>query len=110
MRPALDSLLADCRARRLSVVAVRLLCDMGGVYHHQTCMIMLRLGAAVPTLMHETEHAVRDDDGPQPAAIEARINRTVVRRPVTIGEYAAAEGIVGPSAGVLAVERDVPRG
>lgn len=72
-------------------------------------MIMLRLGAAVPTLMHETEHAVRDD-GPQPAAIEARINRTVVRRPVTIGEYAAAEGIVGPSAGVLAVERDVPRG
>ena len=53
-------------------------------------------------------HAERGDDGPQPAAVEARINRAVACRLVTVAEYAAAEALAGPGVGALAVELDVP--
>lgn len=73
--------------------------------------IVLRLGmpdrAVVPTFMHEMEHAARDDDGPQPAAVESRINRIVAHRLVSIAEYSAAERVAGPGAGALAVGLEV---
>jgi hypothetical protein len=112
VRPTLDSLLADCHARRLTVTTGRLPRAVRGTYHHPTRTITLAAGmpgwAAVPTLMHEMVHADRGDDGPQPAAIEARIDALVACRLITVGEYAAAEDLVGPVVGALAAELDVP--
>lgn len=112
MRPTLDSLLADCHARRLTVTTGRLPRAVRGTYHHPTRTITLAAGmpgwAAVPTLMHEMVHADRGDDGPQPAAVEARIDALVACRLITVGEYAAAEDLVGPVVGALAAELDVP--
>lgn len=112
MRPTLDSLLVDCHVRRLSVTTGRLPRTMRGAYHHPTRTIVLAAGmpdwVAVPTLMHEMVHADRGDDGPQPTAIEARIDALVACRLITVGEYAAAEALVGPGVGALAAELDVP--
>ena len=63
---------------------------------------------AVPTLMHEMEHARRGDEGPQPRSVEARIDAVVARRLVTVEDYAAAELLVGCRVGALAAELEVP--
>ncbi|QHO91962.1 ImmA/IrrE family metallo-endopeptidase [Actinomyces sp. 432] len=84
-----------------------------GCYHQPTRTIYLRAGMsdrlAVATLMHELEHAARGDDGHQGRAVEARIDRAVACRLITPSEYRAAEALVGPHPGALAVELDVPR-
>lgn len=112
MRPTLESLLADCDRQSITVITAPLPGTRQGAYCHATRTIVLRRGMpdrlAVPTLMHEMCHAERGDDGPQLAAVEARINRVVACRLVTVGEYATAESTVGPSVGALAVELDVP--
>ena len=112
MRPTLESLLADCNRQSITVIAAPLPGTRQGAYCHATRTIVLRRGMpdrlAVPTLMHEMCHAERGDDGPQPAAVEARINRAVACRLVTVAEYAAAEALAGPGVGALAVELDVP--
>lgn len=111
-RPSLDSLLADCDRRRLTVVLATLPRTVRGAYHHATRTIVLRAGMpewmAVPTLMHEMEHARRGDEGPQPPSVEARIDAVVARRLVTVEDYAAAELEVGCHVGALAAELEVP--
>ena len=76
-RPSLDSLLTDCDRRRLTVVLAALPQTVRGAYHHATRTIVLRAGMpewmAVPTLMHEMEHARRGDEGPQPRSVETLI-------------------------------------
>ena len=83
-RPSLDSLLTDCDRRRLTVALTALPRTVRGAYHHATRTIVLRAGMpewmAVPTLMHEMEHARRGDEGPQPRSVEARIDAVVARR------------------------------
>lgn len=112
MRPTLESLLADCDRQSITVITAPLPGTRQGAYCHATRTIVLRRGMpdrlAVPTLMHEMCHAERGDDGPQPAAVEARINRAVACRLVTVAEYAAAEALAGPGVGALAIELDVP--
>lgn len=112
MRPTLESLLADCDRQSITVITAPLPGTRQGAYCRATRTIVLRRGMpdrlAVPTLMHEMCHAERGDDGPQPAAVEARINRAVACRLVTVAEYAAAEALAGPGVGALAVELDVP--
>ena len=112
MRPTLESLLADCDRQSITVITAPLPGTRQGAYCHATRTIVLRRGMpdrlAVPTLMHEMCHAERGDDGPQPAAVEASINRAVACRLVTVAEYAAAEALAGPGVGALAVELDVP--
>ena len=112
MRPTLESLLADCDRQSITVITAPLPGTRQGAYCHATRTIVLRRGMpdrlAVPTLMHEMCHAERGDDGPPPAAVEARINRAVACRLVTVAEYAAAEALAGPGVGALAVELDVP--
>ena len=109
MRPTLESLLADCDRRSITVITAPLPGTRQGAYCHATRTIVLRRGMpdrlTVPTLMHEMCHAERGDDGPQPAAVEARINRLVACRLVTVTEYAAAETL---GVGALAAELDVP--
>lgn len=111
-RPSLDSLLADCDRWRLAVVLAVLPRTVRGAYHHATRTIVLRTGMpewmAVPTLMHEMEHARRGDEGPQPRSVEARIDAVVARRLVTVEDYAAAELEVGCRVGALAAELEVP--
>lgn len=111
-RPSLDSLLTDCDRWRLAVVLAALPRTVRGAYHHATRTIVLRAGMpewmAVPTLMHEMEHARRGDEGPQPRSVEARIDAVVARRLVTVEAYAAAELLVGCRVGALAAELEVP--
>lgn len=111
-RPSLDSLLADCDRWRLTVALAALPRTVRGAYHHATRTIVLRAGMpewmAVPTLMHEMEHARRGDEGPQPRSVEARIDAVVARRLVTVEDYAAAELLVGCRVGALAAELEVP--
>lgn len=112
MRPSLDALAQQCADQGIIVSWARLPAGRRGLYVLSTRTIYLRHDMpdrlAVPTLMHEMCHAERGDDGPQPAAVEARINRAVACRLVTVAEYAAAEALAGPGVGALAVELDVP--
>ena len=112
-RPSLDSLLTDCDRWRLTVALTALPRTVRGAYHHATRTIVLRAGMpewmAVPTLMHEMEHARRGDEGPQPRSVEARIDRAVAHRLISVGDYRAAEAAVGPHPGAIAVALDLPR-
>ncbi|MBW3070011.1 MULTISPECIES: hypothetical protein [unclassified Actinomyces] len=53
-------------------------------------------------------HAARGDDDHQTRSVEARIDRQVACRLITPGAYRAAEALVEPHLGALAVELDVP--
>ena len=112
MRPSLDVLAQQCADQGIIVSWAGLSAGRRGLYVLSTRTIYLRHDMpdwlAVPTLMHEMCHAERGDDGPQPADVEALINRLVACRLIAVGEYAAAERVVGPSVGALAAELDVP--
>lgn len=114
MRPTLPQAVAEARAAGATVEWGRLPDGVRGTYHHPTRTITLAEGMsdtlAVPTLMHETLHAIRGDDGPQPAHVERRIDEAVARRLLTVAEYADAEQVTGArGSGALAVELGVPR-
>ena len=108
MIPSLDSLFSECHDRGVAVVSAYLPRGMRGAYRHRTRTIVLCPGMpgwmAVPTLLHGMVHAERGDDGPQPAAVEARIDALVACQLITVGEYATAERAVGPGVGALAME------
>lgn len=112
MRPTLNVLLADAAAQDVTVIWAPLPPGRRGAWHHATRTVILRPGMsdtlAVPTLMHELEHARRGDEGPQPRSVEARIDAVVARRLVTVEDYAAAEREVGCRVGALAVALEVP--
>ncbi len=110
----MDALLDNAAEQGILVHwATRMPAGLRGAYHLATRMILLREGMpdrlAVPTLMHELEHARRGDDGHQGGAVEAHINRAVACRLVTPESYRRAEVAVGPHPGALAVELDVAR-
>ena len=108
----MDTLLASADAQRLFVRWVPMPQGWAGAYHLPSRTIYLREGmserSAVPTLMHELQHAARGDNGHQPRPVEARIDRQVACRLVTDIEYRAAEALAGPHLGALAAELDVP--
>ncbi|WP_136314353.1 ImmA/IrrE family metallo-endopeptidase [Actinomyces procaprae] len=112
MRPPLEAVLASADERGVTVRWLPL-GRWRGCYHQPTRTVYLRAGMsdrlAVPTLMHELEHARRGDDGHQSRPVETRIDRLVACRLITAGEYRRAEVLVGPHVGALAVELDVPR-
>lgn len=87
--------------------------DVRGVYHQPTSTIYVREGmaesVAVPTILHETQHHLRGDDGPQRESVEARIDRAVACRLIAPGEYAEAERVAGHYSGAIAVELGLPR-
>ncbi len=65
---------------------------------------------ALPTLLHEMEHARRGDDGHQPAAVEQAIDRCVARTLITEDDYARAEALTGGrGSGAIAAELGLPR-
>lgn len=113
MRPSLDALAQQCADQGIIVSWARLPAGRRGLYVLSTRTIYLRHDMpdrlAVPTLMHEMCHAERGDDGPQPAAVEARIDRAVAHRLISVGDYRAAEAAVGPHPGAIAVALDLPR-
>lgn len=113
MRPSLDALAQQCADQGIIVSWARLPAGRRGLYVLSTRTIYLRHDMpdrlAVPTLMHEMCHAERGDDGPQPAAVEARIDRAVAHRLISVGDYRAAEAVVGPHPGAIAVALDLPR-
>ena len=88
--------------------------DLRGLWHAPSRTIYLREGmaerSAVCTLLHEIEHVRRGDDGPQPASVEARIDRAVACRVITAAEYVAAERVSGGrGSGAVAAELGLPR-
>lgn len=111
-RPTLDALLLECEEQGVFVRRLRLPEGWDGAYHHPTATIYLAAAMpdwqAIPTLMHELEHARRGDDGHQAHWVEARIDRAVACRLISSAEYAQAESGVGHHVGALAVELDVP--
>ena len=113
MRPTLNALLAHAAEQGVTGIWAPLPPGRRGAWHHTTRTIILRPGMsdtlAVPTLMHELEHARRGDEGPQPRSVEARIDRAVAHRLISAGDYRAAEAAVGPHPGAIAVALDLPR-
>ncbi|WP_136192013.1 hypothetical protein [Actinomyces procaprae] len=113
MRPTMDALLAAAAEQQVSVRWLNMPEGWRGAYHLPSrtvylCTCMSECDA-VPTLMHELAHVAREDDGHQARPVEARIDRLVACRLIAPPEYRAAEALVGPHIGALAVELDVPR-
>lgn len=112
-RPTIDALLTQCDEQGIFVREIAMPPDWEGAYHRPSSTIYLRAGMcetdAVPTLMHELEHAARRDDGHQAPSVEARIDRAVACRLITPGEYAAAEAVAGHYSGAIAAELGLPR-
>lgn len=112
MRPSLDILVDQCLAEGITVSWATIPNGCRGLYMLPTRTIYLHASLpdwmAVPTLMHEMEHARRGDEGPQPIAVETRIDMSVACRLVGVAEYMEAEALVGSSIGVLAMEFEVP--
>ena len=112
MRPSLESLSQECLEAGVRVSWAVLPSGYRGLYLPDARTVYLRAGmpdwVAVPTLMHELCHVERGDTGHQEWWVEARIDRSVARRLVDVRAYAAAEALVGPGAGALAAELEVP--
>lgn len=113
MRPSLTDVLARAEDMAVFVQWVPMDRTQRGAYFLPTRTVYLREDmtdvVAVPTLLHELEHASRGDDGHQERVVEARIDRTVACRLITPQEYAEAEGVVGCSSTAIAAELGLPR-
>ena len=66
-------------------------------------------GHRVATLLHEAAHHYRGDKGPQPEAVEARIDEAVARLLVDPREYAFWESQHGWHTGGIAHALELPR-
>lgn len=113
-RPTLNALLQQCEDAGITVTWTRLASRRRGGYAHASRTIYLTEGMpddlALPTLLHEMEHARRGDDGHQSPAIEARIDETVARAIITPDDYARAEAVTGArDSGAIAVEMGLPQ-
>lgn len=113
MSVSLGDAVARCEAAGAVVRWAALPTGVRGCYDHETSTIWVRDGmsehVAVPTILHELHHHLRGDDGPQTAAVEARIDRLVARELITPAAYAAAECVTGGGSGPIAVELGLPR-
>lgn len=113
-RPTLTSALDAAEAAGLFVTWIPLPADLRGAFFLPTRTIYLAHDMsetlALPTLLHEMEHARRGDDGHQPAAVERRIDEAVAHSLITAEEYARAEAVTGArDSGAIAVEMGLPR-
>ncbi|WP_195393634.1 DUF6782 family putative metallopeptidase [Actinomyces urogenitalis] len=113
-RPTLNALLQQCEDAGITVTWTRLASRRRGGYAHASRTIYLTEGMpddlALPTLMHEMEHARRGDDGHQPRAVERRIDETVAHQLITADDYARAEAVTGArDSGAIAAEMGLPR-
>ncbi|MBS5977874.1 MAG: hypothetical protein E7A72_10355 [Actinomyces urogenitalis] len=113
-RPTLTSALDAAEAAGLFVTWVPMADPQRGAFFLPTRTIYLREdmadAVALPTLLHEMEHARRGDDGHQSRAVERRIDETVAHTLITADDYARAEAVTGArDSGAIAVEMGVPR-
>lgn len=113
-RPTLTSALDAAEAAGLFVTWVPMADPQRGAFFLPTRTIYLREdmadAVALPTLLHEMEHARRGDDGHQSRAVERRIDEAVAHRLITADDYARAEAVTGArDSGAIAVEMGVPR-
>lgn len=113
-RLSLSDLVDACRRHGIAVRWVRLPHDLRGLYRHTARTIYLAHDMsdtlALPTLLHEMEHARRGDDGHQSRAVERRIDETVAHRLITAEEYARAEALTGGrGSGAIAAEMGLPK-
>lgn len=114
MRITSSTLLTDLDEQGVFVRWVDLPGLMWGAYHLGNRTVYLRRGMSeaqeVATLAHELEHVRRGDDGHQSPAVEARIDRAVAYRLISVAEYRRAEEVTGGrSSGAIAVELGLPR-
>ena len=112
--PTLTSALDAAEAAGLFVTWVPMADPQRGAFFLPTRTIYLREdmadAVALPTLLHEMEHARRGDDGHQSRAVERRIDETVAHTLITADDYARAEAVTGArDSGAIAVEMGVPR-
>lgn len=113
-RPTLTSALDAAEAAGWFVTWVPMADPQRGAFFLPTRTIYLREdmadAVALPTLLHEMEHARRGDDGHQSRAVERRIDETVAHTLITADDYARAEAVTGArDSGAIAVEMGVPR-
>lgn len=113
-RPTLTSALDAAEAAGLFVTWVPMADPQRGAFFLPTRTIYLREdmadAVALPTLLHEMEHARRGDDGHQSRAVERRIDETVAHTLITADDYARAEAVTGArDSGAIAVKMGVPR-
>ncbi|VDG76201.1 Domain of uncharacterised function (DUF955) [Actinobaculum suis] len=82
-----------------------------GHYYHETGLVVVDSRTSprwqIWTLAHELVHAWRGDDGPQPASVEALVDRTAARLLISGAEYALAEQLYGPNIALIAEELGV---
>lgn len=112
-RIQLDALLDHLAGEGVRVARADLPGDIDGAYLLRSRTILLDTGLAtwelLPTLLHETMHWHRGDDGPQSARVEHDIDETVARLLVDPNEYRHAEDRYGWHTGGIATELDLPR-
>lgn len=113
-RPSLDVLLAWCVDN--GIVLYRewdFRTGLSGGYDCQTNSIYLSRDLPqtwlLPTLAHETFHAVNQHAGHQPRVVEDRIDEAVALALVDAREYAYWESQYGWSTGGIACAMDLPR-
>lgn len=113
-KPTLTSALARAERAGLFVTWIPMPADLRGAFFLPTRTIYLAHDMsetlALPTLLHEMEHARRGDDGHQSRAVERRIDETVAHTLITAEEYARAEALTGGrGSGAIAVEMGLPQ-
>lgn len=114
MRPRLEDVLRVAEAMGLRVEWVPLPPKQRGAYDLATHTIYLSDamsdGTALPSLLHELEHARRGDDGHQAESVEKAIDRMVAHMLITEEEYARAEYISdGRDSHTIAAELELPK-
>lgn len=113
-RPILTDALARAEQAGLFVTWIPMPADLRGAFFLPTRTIYLAHDMsetlALPTLLHEMEHARRGDDGHQSRAVERRIDEAVAHRLITADDYARAEAVTGArDSGAIAVEMGLPQ-
>lgn len=82
-----------------------------GLYYRHADLVVVRSGMTMAqrrcTLAHELIHARRQDDGPQSACVEMRVNEEAARLLISPAEYRLAERFHGAYYGAIATELDV---
>lgn len=105
-----------CHSADIAVHYTRALAStrLGAYDHHQRVIwlpvnldVYTPLGVA--TLAHESVHAYREDDGPQPGYVEARINEMIAAALIERDEYQCAEKQVGACTGGIVDLLNQPR-
>ena len=101
------------QALDVNVEWAKLPAGTAGIYIHKSRLILLDLDLdsrprhAVSVLAHEAAHAMRGDDGPQPASIEALCDRIAARTLICPALYRDAERLHGGDSHLIALDLGV---